>query len=607
MDLLLALLFAIQTPADHHIDVFARDLEEARVLLALDDGTLLVSRPRLNDVIALRDRDGDGRADEIRTAVSSVERASGLAMHGDTLYVAGVKTIVAAERQPDGTFSSSRPIADLPNGGQHPERMLAIGPDGKLYVSIGSSCDGCIESDPEHATLLQLDLDGTGRRVFARGLGDLRGFTWHPETRELWGVDAAEINRIGDGLHYGWPFCTGARELHASSATPLGTSKEKFCRDSEAPTLDLRGNVATSFVFNRGDAYAASGSKVVRIRYRDGKPAAFEDFLIGGTRFSGITIAKDGSMLVSDGGTIYRVAHGEARLPAMTSSAPGDPSKAVLAKVFHLDGLHSPQAVVHDEEQDVYFVSNLDGGFIARVSPEGGVLEMKFIEGLAAPRGMAIRGTELWIADGEKLRAFDRVTGASLQTINLAPKGAVLLSNVVVGPDDAIYVTDTDVRMKGKKERVRAGDGRIFRVEQDGDVEVAVSGEELRSPTGIAWDGLRFLVTQAYGNEVLAWSPGSAAKAVMRGPGAYEGIVVLPSGAVIVSSQHDEGLHYAFGTGDLRPLFSRPPAPAGIGFDRKRNRLLVPSRDGDWLEGWTLPPLEPPPVTTARSRVPSPA
>src|SRR5262245_59423006 len=90
-------LLALHAPTGFHVDVFARGLEQARMVLALDDGTVLVSRPQLNDVISLRDRNGDGRADEIRTVISSLANAHGLAMRGDTLYVAGVKKIVAAE------------------------------------------------------------------------------------------------------------------------------------------------------------------------------------------------------------------------------------------------------------------------------------------------------------------------------------------------------------------------------------------------------------------------------------------------------------------------------------------------------------------------------
>ena len=212
---------------------------------------------------------------------------------------------------------------------------------------------------------------------------------------------------------------------------------------------------------------------------------------------------------------------------------------------------------------------------------------------------MAIRANELWVADIDRVRAFDRATGKALRTVDLAPHGAVSLNAIAIGPDDAVYVTDTDVRIKGTRERVREGNGRVFRIGDADEVEIAEAGEELHSPSGIVWDGTRFLIAQGYGNEVVAWNRGMHPKAVLRGPGGYDGIVVLPNGAIIVSSDHDEGLHFGR-AGELRPLFARRPTPGGIAFDRKRNRLLIPSQEGDWLEAWTLPPLDEPRTTATK-------
>jgi glucose/arabinose dehydrogenase/sugar lactone lactonase YvrE len=574
---------AIDAPAGFHVEVFARDLGAPRTLLALEDGTVLVSRPDMNDVVALRDRDGDGRADELRTAVASIERAHGLAMRGRVLYVAGVKKVVAAERLPDGSFAEARDVVtDLPDGGEHPDRTIGAGPDGKLYVAIGSSCSNCTETNPEHASVLQLEPDGT-RRIYARGLRNLRAFDWDPATGELWGGESGEINRIGDGLHYGWPVCVG-----------------RNCRGSVPPALKLGdGPAPAGFVFYRGsqfpedfrrDAFTATQREIVRVRLQEKKVEPFVSGFDG--RLAGATVAADGALLVSDAehGVVYRVAFGDP--PPMTSSAaPAETPRAVLSRAFELPNLRAPEAVLHDEEQDVYFVTNQ--GFVSRVTPDGKIAELKFIEGLRAPKGMAIRGPELWIADFDRLRVFDRVTGSEMGDVDLAPYGAVSLHAVAVGPDDLVYVTDTDVKSGENGEQVRQGDGRVFRVAAGGEVEIIATGEELRSPSGIVWDGTRFLIAQAYGKEVLAWNPGTATKAVLRGPGAYDGLVVLPSGAVIVSSHHDDQLYVAPAGGELRPLFSRKPSPGGIGFDRKRNRLLIPSAVGDWLEAWTLPPLEP--------------
>jgi len=324
--------------------------------------------------------------------------------------------------------------------------------------------------------------------------------------------------------------------------------------------------------------------------FADGKPGAIENVAtIDGAQLAGFA-STAGAMYVSDErGSIYRLT----ALPmTMTSSGAEPASMSILARAFELPNLGGAGAVVHDEEQDVYFVSGT--GFVARVSPEGKVLEKNFIDGVKSPRGMAIHGVELWIADGTSVRVFDRVTGASVRTIDLAKHGAVYLNHLAVGGDDAVYVTDTDLRIKGTRERVRAGDGRIFRVTREGGVEVAIHGEELRSPAGIAWDGTRFLVAQAYGSEIVSWQPGHHAKAVLRGPGAYDGLAILPNGMVIVTSRNDDALHVGMqdaGGGELKPLFARAPSPGGIAFDRKRNRLLIPSPEGNWLEAWTLPPM----------------
>ena len=80
-------------------------------------------------------------------------------------------------------------VGDLPDAGQHPNRTIAFGPDGMLYISVGSTCNACNESNPENATLLRASPDGKSRTIFATGLRNTIGFGWHPTTGELWGMD----------------------------------------------------------------------------------------------------------------------------------------------------------------------------------------------------------------------------------------------------------------------------------------------------------------------------------------------------------------------------------------------------------------------------------
>src|SRR5262245_10864475 len=340
----------LKLPAGFTLDVFARDLGDPRMLAIADDGTAYVSRPDQGDVLALGN--GDGRSDGPRTALSGLENAHGLALAGNRLYVAGVRKVVVADVLADGQLGPWRTIVDnLPSGGQHGRRTIGMGPDGLLYVSVGSSCNACDETDREHATLLRIRIDGIERTVFARGLRNTIGFAWHPVTNELWGMDHGsdwrgddqppeELNRITARGDYGWPLCFGNRQPDPFFVSRAITDKEAHCRTTQPPVLTYQAHSAPiAMVFYAGrqfprdyrnDAFVAmhgswnrspaTGYKVVRIRFDHGRPVRFEDFLTGFLiedgkahfgRPAGLAVTRDGALLVSDdtNGVVYRVAY----------------------------------------------------------------------------------------------------------------------------------------------------------------------------------------------------------------------------------------------------------------------------------------------------------
>lgn len=340
----------LEVPPGFRVTVFAQGLGTARMMAVAEDGTIFVTRRDSNDVIGLRD-DGSGKAAEWWKVVTDIPRVHGIALHEGRMYLATVRGVYVATMKPDGTVEPPRVIVrDLPDGGQHPNRTLGVGPDGLLYVSIGSTCNQCIETNQEHATILQMATDGSRRAVFARGLRNTVGFGWHPRTRAMWGMDHGsdykgnelppeELNQIQNGLHFGWPFCHGNREADASHPLdPPGSTKGEFCERTVAPAMAFDAHMAPmQMVFYdgrdfppeyRGDAFVAMrgswnrhppvGYKVVRIEFRDGAPVRSSDFMTGflaanGTRHygrvAGVAVARDGALLVSDdaNGVIYRV------------------------------------------------------------------------------------------------------------------------------------------------------------------------------------------------------------------------------------------------------------------------------------------------------------
>jgi glucose/arabinose dehydrogenase len=142
------------------------------------------------------------------------------------LFCITIREIFAAPISTDGSIGTERRIAsDLPDAGQHPNRTIAFGLDGFLYVSVGSTCNDCEENNPENATLLKMRPDGSGREIVAAGLRNTIGFAWEPRSGALYGLDNGvetygddeqpeELNRIEPGKTYGWPFILGAGMKH---------------------------------------------------------------------------------------------------------------------------------------------------------------------------------------------------------------------------------------------------------------------------------------------------------------------------------------------------------------------------------------------------------
>jgi sugar lactone lactonase YvrE len=292
-------------------------------------------------------------------------------------------------------------------------------------------------------------------------------------------------------------------------------------------------------------------------------------------------------------------------------------------KVGTMVGFLTPESVLYDSAQDIYFVSNVNGGplakdnngFISRVRPDGegapgaagagagagagapgGAIEvLKFIEGgragatLNAPKGMAVLGDTLWVADIDVVRAFNARTGAPVDSVKLDSLHAVFLNDIAIAPNGAIYVTDTGIRFDDVGNVLHPGPDRVFRIGPDRKVTTAVRGDSLGWPNGITLDaaGRRFIIVQYGGKAVLAWKPGDRApKVIAKGVGAFDGVEVI-GGKIVVSSWADSSIT-RFDSTQGTKIITGVPSPADIGYDAKRNRVLIPIFTGNRVEIWQL-------------------
>ena len=329
------------------ITVFAT-AEGVRNLALGPGGAIYAALQRSGRVIRIAHADGDTVAGATSDVATGLNGPFGIAFRGDTMYVGEMTRVT---RFAPGSTTGQSIVTGLPSGG-HSTRTVVFGPDGHMYVAVGSSCNICNESDPRRAAVTRFNADGSGEHRFATGLRNSVGLAFNPSTGELWATNndrddiggsitapltqdlpPEHLNILKDGKFYGWPQCylPGKPNPEYASAN---------CSTVEPPTITFQAHSAplgitfyteSAFPGYKGDAFLTyhgswdrsvpTGAKVVHVKVQNGKAVAIEDFVSGwqlpdGSRWGrpvAVLALPDGSLLISDdqGGKIWRVSYGK--------------------------------------------------------------------------------------------------------------------------------------------------------------------------------------------------------------------------------------------------------------------------------------------------------
>jgi glucose/arabinose dehydrogenase len=334
-------------PAGFTVKEYAK-VPGARFMALAPDGSVYVSQPGMGYVTRLSGMTADGRAAKVEKVLENLSLPHGLAFHGGYLYVANTEEVVRVQVDANGGITG-KPLptaASYDAAGGHFTRTVVFGPDNAMYVSIGSTCNVCVERDSTRATVMRFDADGQHGEVFARGLRNAVGLAFHPTSGALWvtqherdnlapaheDTPPDELNILTRGGDYGWPYCWGQRvpspefndrarcaktippalSFQAHSA-PLGIA---FLNRATMFPADYQSDALVAF-HGSWNRRAPTGDKVVRVKIVNGRPVAYEDFITGWQNEKGqrsgrpvdVLVLPDGSVLVSDddAGLIYRV------------------------------------------------------------------------------------------------------------------------------------------------------------------------------------------------------------------------------------------------------------------------------------------------------------
>ncbi len=257
-------------PEGFVISVFADSVVNARSLCYSPEGTLYVSTRSAGNVYALKDTNGDNRADKKYTLLTGANMPNGVAWKNGHLYIAEVNRILKIENIESRLDNPGTPIVvydKYPTETHHGWKYIAFGPDGKLYIPVGAPCNICESKDPVYASLTRMNDDGTGVEIVHSGIRNTVGFAWHPVTghlyftdngRDMMGDDVpeCELNYAPkDKMHFGYPYC------HQGDVADPEFGKKRKCDEFTPPVAKMGPHTAPlGMTFYTGSQFPAEYS-----------------------------------------------------------------------------------------------------------------------------------------------------------------------------------------------------------------------------------------------------------------------------------------------------------------------------------------------------------
>jgi glucose/arabinose dehydrogenase len=331
------------------VNVFAEGFKVPRWLATAPNGDIFVAETGANQIVVLRDPQNTGGAQQREVFATGTSRVFGIAFKDDFVYVGNINALVRFRYDPKTSkrLGEAETLLKLPNGGAHITRSVAISADGNLFVSVGSASNINTGEDPMRAAVTICDLDGKNARLFATGLRNAVGLAIEPVTGAVW-VSVNERDELGDNLppdyftslkdggFYGWPYSYIGSNVDGR----VKPQNAELVAKAIIPDVLLGAHVAPlQFAFYTGKHFpqnywggafiaehgswnraTRAGYQIAFVAFKDGQPSADPvTFLTGfvpdpkgrdvSGRPVGVTVARDGALLVSDDGAgkIYRI------------------------------------------------------------------------------------------------------------------------------------------------------------------------------------------------------------------------------------------------------------------------------------------------------------